>query len=83
MKVTDNKNAGRFELIEEGGTAFANYKREAGKIYILHVEAPEALRGKGAASRLMQGIAALARAEKTELLPICPYAVHWLNKNGV
>lgn len=81
MNMTDNKAASRFELIEDGYTAFANYRREDNQLFILHVEAPEALRGRGAASRLMQKIVEIAKAEDTEITPICSYAVHWLNKN--
>lgn len=83
MSVIDNTAENRFELTEAGATAFANYRREQGKIFILHVEAPEALRGKGTASRLMQGIFDMTKTAGAEIVPVCPYAVHWINKNGV
>jgi hypothetical protein len=32
--VTDNAAAGRYELIEQGQTAYADYRREGGRLYI-------------------------------------------------
>lgn len=51
----------RFELQERGMTAFANYRRENGRLVIPHVESPPPLRGKGTADRLMRAIASYAR----------------------
>lgn len=81
MSVVDNKDAGRFELVEQGHTVFANYRRNGNDVSIMHVEAPEVLRGTGAAGRLMQGIVDLTQAEGAHITPICPYAVHWLNRH--
>ena len=39
------------------------------------------LRGTGAASRLMDGIMALARAEGAKVLPLCGYASAWLRRH--
>jgi len=79
--VTDNAAAHRFELVEAGQTAFADYVRQAGRLVIPHVEAPIALRGTGAASRLMEGIAAHARAEGVQIVPLCSYAAAWLQRH--
>ena len=54
-EVVENAGAGRFELIEPGGTAFALYRREDGRLVVPYVEAPPLLRGSGAAGRLMEG----------------------------
>ncbi len=40
MPVTDNKPYHRFELEENGETAFANYQRNGLHVVIPHVEAP-------------------------------------------
>jgi uncharacterized protein len=79
--VTDNETARRFELDEEGHTAFATYRRAANIVTIPHVEAPEPLRGKGTAGRLMEGIAALGRANGFKIVPTCPYAVAWFRRH--
>ena len=49
-------------LTENGHLVFANYRIHDGRYVITHVEADPALRGTGAAARLMEAIVAHARA---------------------
>jgi len=79
--VTDNPAAQRFEMVEDGQTAFADHIRQDGRLVIPHVEAPHALRGTGAAGRLMEGVVAHARAEGVKIVPICSYAAAWLARH--
>lgn len=81
MPVTDNKDRSRFELDENGQTAFANYQRNGLHVVIPHVEAPPALRGSGAAGRLMEGIVSLARADGFKITPTCSYAAIWFRRH--
>ncbi len=81
MSVHDNHEKQRFELSENGLTAFASYRRAGGRVVIPHVEAPPALRGKGTAGRLMQGISELARSEKFTVMPTCSYARAWFRRH--
>ena len=79
--VIDNAAAHRFELVEAGLTAFADYVRQPGRLVIPHVEAPIALRGTGAAGRLMEGVVAHVQAEGVRIVPICAYAAAWLRRH--
>jgi len=79
--VRDNRELQRFELPVEGQVAFANYRRQPGRLVITHVETPPALRGAGHASRLMQGVAEMARAEQVKVLPLCSYARAWMQRH--
>lgn len=79
--MTDNKALSRFELVEDGHTAYADYRRRDGVVDIKYVFAPEALRGKGTSGRLMEGIAETAKAEGVKLYPICGYAASWLRRH--
>ena len=81
MTVTDNAGRHRFELAEAGAVAFADYRREGDRLVIPHVEAPDALRGTGAAGRLMEGVVEHARAEGRKIVPICTYAAAWLKRH--
>ncbi|MEI9992883.1 MAG: GNAT family N-acetyltransferase [Rhizomicrobium sp.] len=81
MTVIDNRDRSRFELVEDGETAFANYRRSGLHVVIPHVEAPPALRGKGTAGRLMEGIVAKARAEGFKIVPTCSYAYAWFRRH--
>jgi predicted GNAT family acetyltransferase len=79
--ITDNAALSRFELVENGLTAFATYRRNANRVVIPHVEAPVALRGKGTVGRLMEGVVALARAKGFKIVPSCPYAAAWFRRH--
>ena len=78
--MEDNTAAKRFELEIDGHIVFADYRLEGNMLYINHVEAPEALRGSGAASKLMQEIADKAKAEQLSIIPICSYAASWIRR---
>ena len=79
--VVDNGAKSRFELVEEGLLAFADYRRRDGVLAITHVEADPALRGKGSAGRLMAGMLEIVRAEGLKVRPICPYAVAYIARH--
>ncbi len=81
MTVTDNAADHRFELAEAGAVAFADYRREGDRLIVPHVEAPQALRGTGAAGRLMDGVVEHARAEGRKIVPLCSYAAAWLRRH--
>lgn|GEM_PF-108028 len=71
----------RYEMDEQGLTSWADYRLAGARLYIDHVEAPMALRGTGAAGRLMAAVAADARARSLRITPICGYAAAWLRRS--
>jgi predicted GNAT family acetyltransferase len=79
--LRDNREKSRFELEESGAVVFANYRRDGGTLVIRYVEAPPALRGTGAAGRLMEGVMETARAEGVKVLPLCSYAAAWIRRH--
>lgn len=79
--VTDNEARSRYELVEQGLIAYADYRRDRGRLYIDYVFSPPPLRGKGASDRLMHGVAAAARHDKLKITPICGYAATWLRRH--
>jgi predicted GNAT family acetyltransferase len=78
--VRDNQARCRFELEEGGQTVFADYRRAGHVLFIRYVEAPPALRGTGAAGRLLEGIMGQARASGLKVVPLCGYAAVWLRR---
>lgn len=78
---SDNAGKNRYELKVGAHTAFADYRKEGGTLYIDYVEAPPELRGTGAAGRLMQHVMDAARKEGFEVVPICGYAASWISRN--
>ncbi len=79
--VRDHAAESRFELDEGGHTVIADYRREPGRLVISYVAAPPALRGTGAAGRLMEGVLAIARAEGRKVTPVCSYAAAYIRRH--
>jgi predicted GNAT family acetyltransferase len=71
----------RYEMDEQGETSWADYRKSGDRIFIDHVEAPDALRGTGAAGRLMAALSAHIRAKDLKITPICGYAAAWLRRS--
>jgi predicted GNAT family acetyltransferase len=80
-QITDHAALGRFEMMEEGKLAFAEYRIEGEVMVIPHVEADPALRGRGAAGRLMEGVLSIARERGLRIRPICGYAAAYIQRN--
>jgi len=80
--VVDNAAHRRFELEEDGHLAFADYRREDDRLVIPYVEAAPALRGSGAAGRLMEGVLAVAREEGRRVVPLCSYAAAYFRRHA-
>jgi len=80
--MTQMRDTGdRFEMDEQGLTSFADYSRQGERLILHYVESPPALRGSGAAGRLMAAIGAHARAQGLTITPICGYAAAWLRRS--
>ena len=71
----------RYEMDEAGLTSWADYRRTGERLFVDHVESPPALRGTGAAGRLMAALSADARAKGLKIVPICGYAAAWLRRS--
>lgn len=80
-QLHNNAAANRYELDIDGETVFANYRKADGVLTILWVEAPLALRGTGAAGRLMKLLAREATANGWRIVPLCGYAAGWLRQS--
>jgi len=79
--MIDNEERSRFELEEDGHRVWAEYRIRSGKYLIPHVEADPALRGTGAAGRLMQQIVDHARKQRLVIVPRCSYATAWFERH--
>ena len=77
--VTDSGR--RFELAEQGALAYADYRVQDGRLIIPHVEAAHALRGTGAAGRLMAGVIDAARQRGLKVVPLCGYADAYMRRH--
>ena len=79
--VRNNTALNRFELNVEGSVAFANYRLAPGVVTITHTETPAALRGRGIASRLIEGALEQIRADNLKVVAGCGFVVDYLAKH--
>ena len=80
-ELRDDKAHSRYEMDEQGLTSWADYRLQGDRIFITHVESPPALRGSGAAGRLMEAVAQDVRSRGLKITPICGYAAAWLRRS--
>jgi predicted GNAT family acetyltransferase len=80
-ELRNNRDRSRYEIDEQGATAYADYRVQGDRIYLDYVFAPPELRGSGAAGRLMAAVAAEARDKGLKITPICGYAAAWLRRS--
>ena len=80
-RVRDNTARSRFELDADGVVSFMNY-RLAGMVMSLdHTETPLAARGRGLASRLVQGALDQIRARGLKIAPRCPFVRAYVDRH--
>ena len=73
--ITEERDGrrGRFVLSEEGGDTELTYVLEEDRMVIDHTYTPPALRGRGAAAKLVVRAVDEARARGWRVIPQCPY----------
>jgi uncharacterized protein len=72
----------RFELDEEGETAWLEFERDdQGWITLWHTEVPPSLRGRGISGTLARTALEYARNEKLKVDVICPIVTDYIHKN--
>jgi hypothetical protein len=79
--VTDRADAHRFELEAEGQTAFLTYRREPGRLALLHTEVPAELEGQGLGGTLVRAALDAARERGEHVVPLCGFAHGWLQRH--
>ena len=79
--VIHNQAASRYELTEDGATAFASYVHESDVLVFDHTVTPPELRGRGIASRLVKAALADARAKGLRILPACSFVAYYVARH--
>ncbi len=79
--VRDNPERQRFELDADGHIAFSQYRREGGRLTVLHTEVPPALGGRGIGSALVRGLLDMARGQNLKVDARCPFVRAYLDKH--
>jgi uncharacterized protein len=80
--VVMNSAKSRYELTVNGETAYASYRIDGTSLYIDHILVPPMLRGGGVAGKLMEGIMELAKNAGMKVVPVCSYAIAWMQRHN-
>ena len=80
-KIIANESKKRFELEVEGYVAFIDYIKKNNKIFLVHTEVPEELKGKGVAARIVKLALEEIERRQAQLVPICPYVRSYLKRH--
>jgi uncharacterized protein len=76
--VRDNASANRLEIQLGDQVAFAEYRLAANTITFTHTRVPEAFRGKGIGTQLIEAGLSLARRRNLQVVPQCPFFLAYL-----
>jgi predicted GNAT family acetyltransferase len=79
--VTDNREAGRFELAKGDQLAFLKYERKPDRLVLVHTEVPSSLRGQHIGDVLVKAALEAARAEGLRVVPQCPFVQAYLRRH--
>lgn len=79
--VVHNIAEHRFEIVEDGLIAQADYQPVAGAWIMDHTEVPTEWEGRGIASSLVTAAVAQARKDGMKIIPTCSYVAAWMKRH--
>jgi uncharacterized protein len=79
--IRDDRAAHRYVLPVEGREAVVTYNEVAGGLLITETLVPEALEGRGIASRLAKHVLEDIRQRGLVVLPTCPFFAGYVRKH--
>jgi len=79
--VRDNSDLHRFELVEDGHLAFAEYRIEGGVITFIHTIVPPEIGGRGVASRLIGAALEAASERGLKVVPQCSFVAAYIDRH--
>ncbi len=80
-EVRNNEADSRFEYAVGSAVAFAEYRREPGRITFTHTEVPESIGGSGVGGKLVRGALDYARRENLRVVPLCAFVAAFISRH--
>ena len=81
-EVVDVPEKSRYELRLDGRLiGLASYRRREGRIAFIHTTIDESCEGRGFGSRLTAATLDDARRQGLEVLPLCPFVAHYVERH--
>jgi predicted GNAT family acetyltransferase len=81
LQLVVNDKLSHLELAVDGYTAFIKYKLIGSKMFLIHTQVPEELKGKGVGSAIVEKALRFAREKGYAIVPICPFVQAYLKKH--
>ena len=79
--VVLNDALSRFELEDEGVTAFVAFERSGDTLTLTHTEVPDRLEGQGVGTALVRHAIEYIRDNHLKVVPRCPFVASYLKRN--
>lgn len=79
--VIDNSAAHRFELIEDGHLAVADYRVDGDIVTFTHTIVPPEIGGRGVAGRLIGAALASMRRQGKKIVPQCSFVAAYVQRH--
>ncbi|AQR74873.1 GNAT family N-acetyltransferase [Sphingomonas sp. LM7] len=80
--VRNNEERSRYELVEQGHLAFAEYAIDGEVITFTHTIVPSALQGMGVGSRLIAAALADVRGRGLKIRPQCQFVAAYIARHA-
>lgn len=81
VPLIKNADKNRFELITDSYTTFIEFKERGEKIWLIHTEAPEELKGKGSATAIVEKTLVYLEENGYKMVPLCPFVGAYLKRH--
>ncbi len=79
--VRNNLEKSRYEVEIDGQLARIEYRDAGGQRYYTHTEVPEALEGRGIASKMAKAVLDEAREQGLSIVPHCPFMRAYIQRH--
>lgn len=79
--VRDERQQQRFAFEKDGAGGELAYEVDGDRLFLLHTEVVDALRGQGVAGQLVTAAVSRAIDDGLTVVPWCPYARRWLHEH--
>ena len=79
--IRNNTALDRFELEVDGQLAVAYCRMTPGVVTFVHTEVPQALSGRGVATKLIRGALEMVRGQGLKVVPQCPFVSAFMGKH--
>ena len=76
-----NESENRFEVNVDGQVAYLKFEWVRDRIALIHTEVPQALAGRGLATRLARAGLDFARREGLAVVPVCPVVAAYIRRH--